>query len=543
MPGQMSPKFDNTWNKAPYLAPLCLLAASAILFLPGLGSRDFWAPGEPRYGEVIRVMFEKGDWLVPTLNGQLFADKPVLYYWLALIVSHLTGGVSEWTSRLPAALAGIGLVLLTYEFGRVFFDRQVGFFAALILATTYRVIWESRFLRLDTVLSFFLFFGFYLFLRAFTRRGPKFLYLCSYVCFALATLTKGPIGLALPALAIVSILIVTRKWRELREMRLITGFFVVTAVLTPWLLLLHLNGQDRWVSEFIWVHNVQNYALEPLGHVRPFYYYFVNLPADFLPWTLLIPGALMFYYPWRERLSHPATLALVCWFTAIFVFFTLSKSKIAYYLLPLLPAVALLAGCYLRALASAAELRGAHWLCSAAFLYLFGTALLLGGLALPFVTHWIEKDLISWSIPMAVFLAMGGLGTVFFLRQKKILSCFWTLTATILCAVLLSATSLVPHLNKYKSPRPLGEFVKLRIPPAVPVYVYQSTMDDFNFYAGRETLTVVVSMQQVDELRRGGGESYLLINEKDLSELHFNDPRQVAEQRIGDRKWYLLKLS
>ena len=540
----MLTRFDNTLNKAPYIAPVFLFIVSALLFLPGLGSRDFWAPGEPIYGEVIRVMFEKSDWLTPMLNGQLFSDKPALYYWLALIVSHLAGGVSEWTVRLPSALGGIGLVLLTYEFGRVFFDRHIGLFAALILATTNRVLWESRFLRLDTVLSFFLFLGFYLFLRAFTRRGPKLLYLCSYACFALATLTKGPIGLALPGLAILSILVATGKWRELREMHLISGFFVVTAILAPWLLLLHLNGEDQWVHDFIWIHNVQNYALEPIGHVRPFYYYFVNLPADFLPWTMLIPGALIFYYPWRAHLRDSAVLALACWFGAIFVFFTVSKSKIAYYLLPLLPAVALFAGSYVRALASASEFRGAHWRCSQICLYLFGVALLVAGLILPFVTLRLEKDLIDWTVPLAVLLAVGGAGAIFLLQRKKILLSFWNLAGTMGCIVLFSAIGLLPYLNKYKSPRPLGEFVKFRISPAVPVYVYQSTMSDFNYYAGRDKLPVLDSVQQVDDIRRNGGESYLLINEKDLSGLDLSHPRWVAaEQRIGERKWFLLKLS
>ena len=95
--------FDST--VAEY-SPLLLTAVAVLLFLSGLGTRDFWAPGEPIYGEVIRVMFEKNNWLVPMLNGQIYADKPVLYFWLALIVSRLVGGVSEWTVRMPAALGG-----------------------------------------------------------------------------------------------------------------------------------------------------------------------------------------------------------------------------------------------------------------------------------------------------------------------------------------------------------------------------------------------------------------------------------------------------
>jgi 4-amino-4-deoxy-L-arabinose transferase-like glycosyltransferase len=134
---------------------ILLTVLASWLFLPGLGARDFWAPGEPIYGEVIRVMFEKSNWLVPTLNGQIYSDKPVLYFWLALLVSKLAGGVSEWAVRIPAALGGLGLVLTTYEFGKTFYDRQTGFLAAIMLATSSRVFWESRFLRLDTVLAFF----------------------------------------------------------------------------------------------------------------------------------------------------------------------------------------------------------------------------------------------------------------------------------------------------------------------------------------------------------------------------------------------------
>ena len=159
--------------------PLVLTVIATLLFLPGLGARDFWAPGEPIYGEVIRVMFEKNNWLVPMLNGHIYADKPVLYFWLALVVSKLGGGVSEWTVRLPTALGAFGLVLTTYQLGRTFYDRETGFLAGLILATTHRVLWESRFLRLDTVLSFFLLLGFFWFLKAFLGKGPKYFFIGS----------------------------------------------------------------------------------------------------------------------------------------------------------------------------------------------------------------------------------------------------------------------------------------------------------------------------------------------------------------------------
>ena len=543
MPGPAELSFNTMLDKTPALAPVLLCCASAVLFLPGLGNRDLWAPGEPIYGEVIRSMFEKHEWLVPTLNGQLFPDKPALYYWLALVISKLSGSVSEWTLRLPAALAGMGLVLVTYEFGRRFFDRRSGFFAALILASTSRILWESRFLRLDTVLAFFLFSGFYFFVRAFAHKGAPSFYLYAYLCFALATLTKGPIGLALPGLAVILLLFATAKWQELRNMRLISGSLLVIGVLSPWLVLLHLQGQDRWLREFILIHNVQNYALEPIGHVRPFYYYFINLPPDFLPWILLIPGALLYYYPWHRQLRDPVSLALWCWFAAIFLFFSLSKSKIAYYLLPLLPSLAILAGRYCSVVTSSRDLRGVHWRCTKILLYVFSAVLMIGGLALPFVTYRLEHGLFGWAIPLSIVLVIGSGATIFFVYRKRPFFCFSVLMTTVIVVAALAGIGVLPYLDKYKSPRPIAEFIKARVPADVPVYIYQSTMADFNFYSGRERIPVVGSAQEIESLQKRDREAYLLINEKDLSEIAVNRSQQVAmQQRIGDRTWYLLKL-
>ena len=89
--------------------PLYLLLLCGVLFLPGLGARDFWAPVEPRYAEIARIMFAKGEWIVPRVNVELYTDKPILYFWLVLVASNIAGSVNEWTVRLPAALGGVVL--------------------------------------------------------------------------------------------------------------------------------------------------------------------------------------------------------------------------------------------------------------------------------------------------------------------------------------------------------------------------------------------------------------------------------------------------
>jgi 4-amino-4-deoxy-L-arabinose transferase-like glycosyltransferase len=535
---------EEMLERRPYLGPVVALIFATLLFLPGLGARDFWAPGEPIYAEVIRGMYGNHDWVVPMLNGQLYPDKPVLYFWLALMVSKLAGGVSEWTVRLPAAFGGIGLVALTYQFGKTFYDRQTGLLSALVLATSSRVLWESRFLRLDTVLSFFLFLGFYVFLKAFIKKRSKKHYLWAYFCFALATLTKGPIGLVLPALALLGLIAISGRWREIGELCPVTGAIVVILTLTPWLWLLHLRGEDQWVRDFIWTHNIQNYALKPIGHIRPFYYYFANLPPDFLPWTLFVPGALLFYYPWKEGLRNPVTLGLVCWFAAIFLFFSASKSKIAYYLLPLLPSLALLVGCYLKALMTAEEPRGIHWQWTAGFLYLLVAALGLGGVALPAIVYRFANGLFLWAWALASILVGGSVAMFVCLRRRQVAVVFISFAALLLGLSLVGSAGVLPYLDTFKSPRPIAEFVRFHLPKSQPVYVFKSTMVDFNYYARRDEIPVVASEDEVAKLAHSGREAYLIINDKDLKRFRLGTKfKIVTESRVGERRWYLLDLS
>ena len=517
---------------------VCLLAI--VLFFPGLGARDFWAPAEPIHAEVVRVMYERGEWVVPTVNGHLYGDKPVLYFWLALLFSNITGGVSEWAVRLPAALGGLGLALTTFLLGRALFGPETGLIAAIILATTSRVLWDSGFARLDTVLAFFLLLGFYFWLEAFLGRRPGRYYLYAYLSFGLATLTKGLIGFVLPGLSLFSLIVVTGRWREIKEMRLGSGFVLFGLVLAPWLFLLHLRGQSGWLVEFIGVHHVQNYLLKPLGHVRPFYYYFLMLPLDFLPWTIFLPGAVLYFYPWRERLRDPAVQPLACWFAAVFLFFTISKSKIAYYLLPLLPAPSILAAIYIQRLGGHGADRGWHWLWTKGLAFVLATLMLVGGIALPIAARLVEPSLTLRSLPLGFIFVAGAAGLLVTLRRSDIPAFFWLLSATLAISFSLISLFFYPSLNRYKSPRPLGEFIFQNVSPQEPVYVFKSTMKDFNYYAKRDVIPAISTWEEARKLKAG----FILIREGDLKKINAaQGGRIVAQSGSEGRRWYLISLA
>ena len=381
-------------------------------------------------------------------------------------------------------------------------------------------------------------------MKAFLGKGGKQFFLGAYACWALATLTKGPIGIVLPGLAVLSFIATSGRWRELRDMRLVSGAVLVIALILPWLLALHLRGEDQWLHDFIWIHNVQNYALEPIGHIRPFYYYFLNLPPDFLPWTVILPGALIFYYPWGDKLKDPPSLALTCWFGAIFIFFTASKSKIAYYLLPLLPSVSIFAASYLKALMSGGQLRGLHWRFTSAMLYILAGTLFLGGVAALLVTYKVEPDLFLWAIPLAAVLLAGSSIMIVSLKRQALDFFLWSFIALLMGVSLVGAVGILPYLDKYKSPRAVGEFVRNHVPESMPVYIFQSTMSDFNYYSRRDNIPVVSSEDGIAKLAASDSQAYLLISEKDLKEVkRLKENRDiVTEERVGERKWYLLRL-
>ncbi|HXG50980.1 MAG TPA: glycosyltransferase family 39 protein [candidate division Zixibacteria bacterium] len=515
-----------------------LLVLAVLLYLPGLGSRDFWAPVEPRYAEIARVMFARSEWLVPTVNGDLYTDKPILYFWLVLVASKIAGGVSEWTVRLPAAMGGVGLVLATYLFGRDFFSPRRGFIAGAVVGTAFRVLWEARWAHVD-MLFVCLFAGAMLFAaRSLFLRGSPSELLGAYALMGLATLTKGLIGIVLPALIGVLFIVVSRDWSLLRRLRIPAGLAVFLLVSAPWFLMVNAATEGRWLADFIYIHHVQRYTAGA-GHRQPFYYYLTTLPVDFLPWTVLAVPALWAYRrePIREK---PVLLFLVCWFAAVFGFFSLSDTKRDLYLLPLFPPVALLVASYIDDLA---ERRLPQDGLFRALVSPFSHLVWVTGAALPFVAWAVRPDALRAAIPAGAVLLVGGLGAAHSARARDAENLFRVVTLLMSSLLLTASAAAIPYLEQFKSRRPFSVEVRAMVPPAAPLLVYADTMNDFNYYTGREVIEVVRSPAEVEKLLSAPFPVYLLIKDRDLKKLGIPmEGRVVAGSAVGGTAWSLLKL-
>src|SRR2546428_5385359 len=226
--------------------PLFLLALCALLFFLGLGTLGLTDRDEGSNAEAAREMVASGDWITPTLNGAPRFAKPILIYWL-ISGSYLAFGVSEFTARLPSALFGTLLVLMQYAFATRILGPTVGLRAALMLLLNFEVLALGRMVLTDMVLVFFITLSIFCFFLAMQGEGRgKRWYWGFYIGMALATLTKGPVGVLVPLLAVIPYLLLTRRWREVaRECRLLPGTAVLLLIAAPWyaaMFLLHRPG-------------------------------------------------------------------------------------------------------------------------------------------------------------------------------------------------------------------------------------------------------------------------------------------------------------
>jgi len=518
---------------------LYLIGFASGLFLFGLGSRDFWAPVEPRYAEIARVMFLKGQWLVPTVNGDLYTDKPIFYFWLVLLGAKLFGGVTEWTVRLPAAFGGVGFVVATFLIGRDFFSARSGFMAAVVLATSMRVLWEARWAHVDTVFCALFGFALYFGARALFGKGRPSEILLVYLFVALATLTKGLIGVVLPGLILAGFILVRRDWLLIARLKLHWGALIFFIVAGPWFYVVSQLTHGRWLADFIYIHHIQRYTAGA-GHRQPSYYYLTTLPLDFLPWTIFTIPALFAYRPLRSRLADPVVQFFLLWFSAVFLFFSLSDTKRDLYLLPLFPSIALFVGVYLDDLIQGRVAQDLlyKWSASCSF-----GLIAVAGLCAPVTVWFYYRDAWTAVVSVSVPLLIAGVVGVVYVCRSRPLNVAAVTAALMAVTVICTSIWLMPYLESFKSPRWFSNQVRKVVPPGTPVYIYADTMNDFNYYMGREIIPVVPNASAVDRLLKTKQDSYLIIKDRDHTRLP-QLPREwvVTSEANGNAMWHLVQL-
>ena len=492
---------------SPAVALPLIIVAGLLLFIVNLGGAPLYTKGEPREAVTVFDIVHGGGVILPMRAGVEIPSKPLLMHWLAAIASVIAGGVSAWTVRLPSALGAIAGMVATYLYVRKLFEARAALIAAIMLGTTFQYMQAGTGSRVDMTLTFFMTVAFFEFLVIAEGLGKRTTLL--YLAIALAVLTKGPIGAALPGLVALVWIGANRRWSLLRRLRLEYGAVIVGVIGGGWYLAAIVSGGAAFVHKQILGENLYRligHAGVNQGHAHPFYYEEGALLAGFLPWTPIALIAALQALRHRRRLD-PRLGYLVAWFLTVLIFYNLPQSKRGAYLLALYPALATMIALFLsdaishREAAAAAARRlarayGALFAAAGAGA-LMGLALLF---AAPAVIQWILarcgivlEQLPAalrigarsfWPLAIALPLMVAALGICLMQMRPRVENVFGAIAAAFVAVALAVTLVVEPAVANTLTLKGFAlETMKLAGAQAVG---YWGSLDyDFAFYSGR----------------------------------------------------------
>lgn len=329
---------------------LSLVVLIAAVYLLPLSVRPAFRPDEMRYWECAREMLSSGHFLTPTLNGAPYYEKPMLGHFLNAVWLYLLGD-TLFAARMAGALAGLGTGLMIYFCTKRALGKETALSAALIFLSLPFIHAVSTFVVLDMSLTFFLTGLWCSFYLAWESRQEKWRSLCwLFLCgifTACAFMTKGLLAFLLPGITIGPFLLIHRNYREMITM-LYPILGMAALVLIPWIWAVHAADSQFWYF-FLVEEHFQKFASGVTvsdDRSQPFFFYLPVLILCMIPWLLAVPGAILGIRRGRKtgydfRKENPLLLYALLIVVCPFLFFSIASAKLATYILPLFPWLAI----------------------------------------------------------------------------------------------------------------------------------------------------------------------------------------------------------
>ena len=328
--------FDSFW----------LILGLGFLFLFFGSDHTLLNPDESRYSEIAREMLVTEDFITPRLNGLIFFDKPILYYWLQALSIHWFG-LNEWALRFFPAVYGVFGCFCVYLLGRCIGNRQAGIYSALLLASSPLYFLAAHYANMDLEVAVLITASLTHFLLAINTKNVKHqsqLFYLAYVFSGLAILTKGLIGIVFPTIIIGTWIVFTRRWHVIKQMRLCTGLLLVIAINLPWFYAVQRANPDFFHYFFV-VQHFERFLTANFNSQSPVWFYLPVILLGVFPWTFLVITSSISAI--KSTKCNANILFLLLWIGWVFIFFSIPKSKLIGYILPIFPALIVLAGNYL----------------------------------------------------------------------------------------------------------------------------------------------------------------------------------------------------
>ena len=541
---------NNNYNKA--FTIVCVIAV--MLTVPFLGLTDFYSKGEPREAVVAYTMVEHGNWILPINNGGDIPYKPPFFHWCIALFSLLQGHVSEFTSRLPSALALVAMSVGGFVFFAKRKNANMALLATLLSLTAFEVHRAGINCRVDMVNTAFMVGALFLMFR-WWERGKHTMPWLAILCMSGATLTKGPVGMLLPC-AVMGVFMLTQReslWSTVWRL----GLTALLSLVLPlcWYYAAYLQGGDeflRLVKEENIDRLLGKMAYE--SHENPFWYNFLTLITGWLPYTLLFVFSL-FVLPWKRfsksgfmqsvRRAEPMQVFVWLAFGLILFFYCIPKSKRSVYLLPCYPFMAWLMAQYVVWLVAnrLSAVKAYAWLMGVLGVVLSVAFVVLKTGVVPdtlfhgkhaadniAMLHALESISVSPShLLFALLPAAVGVATIMTLLKKDDNlrnRAVWLSLSVVVTMFLALDSTFQPAVLNTKADKPLVPQIEQRF-DMTKMYSYMSSpmlhFFSLNFYLGDR-------IQQFEKVKPEDG--VLMIPEDDVEEFKKTVGRGYCLQRV-----------
>jgi len=526
------------FSASPWVKAILICVGFTMLYLLIAGSSTLWDRDEPRYARVTVEMVKSGNYLVPTFNGEVWFDKPILLYWLMSVPVRLLGP-SEIACRLPAVLGTAVTLLLTFFIGKKFFDAKSGLWAEAILATTLLMLFVGSSALVDGIAMPLIVGAMAIFI---VRQGNKiraFDAAAIGVLMGLGMLAKGPLGLLPVFVMIVALWFGRENIGGFIRNLLLVSFAVIIAVGIFLLWAIPANrAADGELFRVFFGRHIVGRAFSPMeGHGGNFLLYLPYYPAmmiaGFFPWVIFLPGAFSAII--SKRIGNAgARDILLSWIIVTVVLMTLVATKLPHYILFAWPAMAVMTGATI--VASGQNVLSEHdrkWLRGGVwFLGPVGAGLGTGLIACGYLLK-TEGLKLPGLICGAVILAITAICWILQIRERFTDSAKVILAGTVIL-LMPALFGLLPAVESIKISPHIAKAIREKTDKYVPVAMYKYAEPTLNFYVGRN-ITHLRKTDDVVEWLKGTGNRTLIIPRKDFEGIRQN-AGDIAFEEIASKK-------
>ncbi len=484
-----------------------ILALGLALLAPQLALRDLWGPDETRFAEVAREMAARGDYLVPHLNGAIYAEKPPLHFWCAAALRPVFGADAGRVVSLLAALASLGLL---YRIGRRLYGRAEALWAARIAATMLLFLGLGSTGILDSLLLTAILAAVVCGLAALD--GQRAWWLGAYAAAAAAVLTKGPIGLAIPAAILLICALACRRQARAGGWWHLGGALLMLALIAAWVVPACLKGGEAYARKILLQQTLERVSGSAAIHGEPAHYYLARWPLYLWPWSLLVPLAIVAQLRAARRGGAWRAAWPTLWFLTVFVLLSCISGKGERYFLPAVPAAALVCAHYLLSEKPFPRwhrgLLAATWLCVLALGgVLVAVALAPGAVlrapkkgaeAVEMLREVLTPAHAAGLVVLGAGLIAAGLLALIWLWLAKTGPRHGRLLAGVVAAISLGFSVLaLPTINRLKSDRLAVAHFRPYLDQAEELYLFRTEFDGIlNLYLARDCIPLLDTAEQ-----------------------------------------------